>query len=116
MSEMPFFSRNSSCISTLLAFILLQLPIIYTKNFGTLLAFRFITGFIGSLILATGSTPIADMYAPQRQVYGIAVCGIAAVCDPALGPPHRRFRNRKQRMDMDYLGTNMALQRPASSS
>ena len=86
MSEMPFFGRNPIYIGTLLAFVLLQLAIIYAKNFGMLLAFRFITGFIGSPVLATGGATIADMYAPKKQVYGIAIWGIAAVCGPALGP------------------------------
>lgn len=83
---MPFFGRNPIYIGTLLAFVLLQLGVIYAQNFGMLLAFRFITGFIGSPVLATGGATIADMYAPKKQVYGIAVWGIAAVCGPALGP------------------------------
>ena len=76
---MPFFGRNPIYIGTLFAFVLLQLAVIYAKNFGMLLAFRFITGFIGSPVLATGGASIADMYAPNKQVYGIAVWGIAAV-------------------------------------
>jgi DHA1 family multidrug resistance protein-like MFS transporter len=83
---MPFFGRNPIYIGTLLAFVLLQLAVIYAKNFGMLPAFRFLTGFIGSPVLATGAASIADMYAPKKQVYGIAVWGIAAVCGPALGP------------------------------
>jgi DHA1 family multidrug resistance protein-like MFS transporter len=86
MSEMPFFGRNPIYIGTLFAFVLLQLAVIYAKNFGMLLAFRFITGFVGSPALATGGATIADMYAPKKQVYGIAVWGIAAVCGPTLGP------------------------------
>jgi MFS transporter, DHA1 family, multidrug resistance protein len=86
MSEMPFFGRNPIYIGTLLAFVLLQLPVIYAKNFGMLLAFRFITGFIGSPVLATGGASIADMYAPSKQVYGISVWGVSAVFGPALGP------------------------------
>jgi MFS transporter, DHA1 family, multidrug resistance protein len=49
-------------------------------------AFGFLTGFIGSPVLTTGGASIADMYAPSKQVYGIGVWGIAAVCGPALGP------------------------------
>ena len=83
---MPFFGRNPIFISTLLAFVLLQLGVIYAKNFGMLLAFRFITGFVGSPVLATGGAAIADMYIPKKQAYGIGVWGIAAVCGPVLGP------------------------------
>ncbi len=70
---MPFFGRNPIYIITLLLFVVLQLGVIYAKNFGMLLAFRFITGFIGSPVLATGGATIADLYAPNKQVYGISV-------------------------------------------
>jgi MFS transporter, DHA1 family, multidrug resistance protein len=86
MSEMPFFGRNPIYIGTLFLFVVLQLGVIYAKNFGMLLAFRFITGFVGSPVLATGGATIADMYAPKKQAYGISIWGVAAVCGPALGP------------------------------
>ena len=86
MSEMPFFGRNPIYISTLFAFVLLQLGVYYAKSIGMLLAFRFITGFVGSPVLATGGATIADMYNPRKQVYGIAIWGLSAVCGPALGP------------------------------
>jgi DHA1 family multidrug resistance protein-like MFS transporter len=83
---MPLFGRNPIFISTLLAFVLLQLAVIYAKNFGMLLAFRFITGFIGSPVLACGGAAIADMYAPEKQVYPLGVWGVAALCGPVFGP------------------------------
>ena len=86
MSEVPYIGRSPVYIGTLFAFVLLQLAVIYAKNFGMLLAFRFITGFVGSPVLATGGATIADMYKPSKQVYGIGVWGIAAVCGPAMGP------------------------------
>lgn len=64
----------------------LQFAVIYAKNFGMLLAFRFLTGFFGSPVLATGGATIADIYTPNKQVYGIGVWGISAVFGPALGP------------------------------
>lgn len=86
LSEMPYFGRNPVYIGTLALFVVLQLGVIYAKNFGMLLAFRFITGFVGSPVLATGGATIADMYVPKKQVYGITFWGIAAICGPALGP------------------------------
>ena len=86
MSEIPYVGRNPVYVGTLLAFVLLQLPVIYARNFGMLLAFRFITGFVGSPVLATGGATIADIYVPQKQAYGIGVWGISAVFGPALGP------------------------------
>jgi DHA1 family multidrug resistance protein-like MFS transporter len=93
---MPFFGRNPIFISTLLAFVLLQLGVIYAKNFGMLLAFRFITGFIGSPVLATGGAAIADMYIPKKQAYGIGVWGVAAVFGPVLGPLVGGFATEKE--------------------
>ena len=51
-----------------------------------LLAFRFITGLVGSPVLATGGATIADIYAPQKQAYGIGIWGISAIFGPAMGP------------------------------
>ncbi|KAJ8607712.1 hypothetical protein MRB53_040100 [Persea americana] len=48
LSEMPFFGRTSIYVGTLVVFVGLQPAVIYAKNFGMLLAFRFLTGFFGS--------------------------------------------------------------------
>ncbi|KNG51256.1 benomyl/methotrexate resistance protein [Stemphylium lycopersici] len=86
MSEIPQIGRLWVYIGTLLVFVLFQLPTVFSVNFGMLLAFRFLTGFFGSPALATGGASIADMYRPKKQVYGLAVWGIGAVCGPVLGP------------------------------
>ncbi|KAF2428853.1 multidrug resistance protein-like protein [Tothia fuscella] len=86
MSEIPQVGRSPVYLATLFIFILLQLPVALTDNFSQLLAFRFFTGFFGSPVLATGGATIADMYAPRKRAYGLAVWGIAAVCGPVLGP------------------------------
>ncbi|KEY73999.1 hypothetical protein S7711_02593 [Stachybotrys chartarum IBT 7711] len=51
-----------------------------------LLAFRFLTDFIGSPSLATGGASIGDMSRPAKRTYGLAVWGIGAVSGPMLGP------------------------------
>lgn len=86
MSEVPQIGRNPIYIGTLATFVVLQLAVIYAKNFGMLLAFRFITGFVGSPVLATGGATLADIYSPQKRAYGIGIWGAAAVCGPVLGP------------------------------
>jgi DHA1 family multidrug resistance protein-like MFS transporter len=86
MSEIPYFGRTPIYIGTLTVFVFLQFAVVYAKNIGMLLAFRFLTGLFGSPVLATGGATIADMYRPSKQVYGIAVWGISAVFGPALGP------------------------------
>ena len=86
MSEIPQIGRNPVYIGTLIAFVALQVPVALASNFGMLLAFRFITGFVGSPVLATGGASIADIYSPRKRAYGIGIWGIAAVCGPVLGP------------------------------
>ena len=86
LSEIPQIGRNPIYIGTLAVFVVLQVPTALAVNFGMLLAFRFITGFVGSPVLATGGASIADMFPPKKRAYGIGIWGIAAVCGPVLGP------------------------------
>ncbi|QDS74474.1 hypothetical protein FKW77_006707 [Venturia effusa] len=86
MSEIPYFGRNPIYMGTLFIFVMLQIPTALASNFGMLLAFRFLTGFFGSPVLATGGATIADMYSPRKRAYAMSVWGVAAVCGPTLGP------------------------------
>ncbi|KAK5947545.1 GTPase-activating protein [Knufia obscura] len=86
MSEIPQIGRNPVYIGTLAVFVIFQVPTALATNFGMLLAFRFLTGFIGSPSLATGGASIGDMYSPSKRTYGLAVWGIGAVSGPTLGP------------------------------
>jgi MFS transporter, DHA1 family, multidrug resistance protein len=58
LQELPILGRNPVYIGTLFIFILFQLPIAIAKNFSTVLAFRFLTGFFGSPALATGVSSV----------------------------------------------------------
>ena len=86
MSEIPQIGRNPIYIGTLLVIVVIQVPTDLSVNFGMLLAFRFITGFIGSPVLATGGASLGDIYAPNKRAYAIGIWGISAVCGPVLGP------------------------------
>ena len=68
MSEIPQIGRNPVYIGTLFVFVLFQLPTALSVNFGMLLAFRFITGFCGSPVLATGGASLSDVYTPRKRV------------------------------------------------
>lgn len=86
LSEVPQIGRGPIYIGTLALFVVLQIPTALATNFGMLLAFRFITGFVGSPSLATGGASIGDIYTPAKRTYGMAVWGVGAVCGPVLGP------------------------------
>ena len=53
LQEMPSIGRNPVKIGGLALFLLFNVPIIEAKNFSPILAFRFLTGFVGSPALAT---------------------------------------------------------------
>jgi DHA1 family multidrug resistance protein-like MFS transporter len=86
MSEIPQIGRNPIYLGTLLVFVALQAPTALASNFGMLLAFRFLTGFFGSPVLATGGASLADIWRPKKRAYAISIWGIAAVSGPTLGP------------------------------
>lgn len=86
MSEIPAIGRNPVYLGTLAVFVAFQVPTALATNFGMLLAFRFLTGFFGSPILATGGASLADIYSPKKRAYAMSIYGIAAVSGPTLGP------------------------------
>jgi DHA1 family multidrug resistance protein-like MFS transporter len=51
-----------------------------------LLVFRFLTGFFGGPVLATGGATIMDMYSQEQALYWIGVFGASGVLGPVLGP------------------------------
>ncbi|KAK6439678.1 GTPase-activating protein [Oleoguttula sp. CCFEE 5521] len=86
MSEVPYIGRMPVYIATLAVFVALQGPTARSSSFGMLMVMRFLTGFFGSPVLATGGATCADLYTPAKRTYAIAIWGVAAVCGPALGP------------------------------
>ena len=86
LSEMPYIGRMPIYWGTLFLYVVLQVPTALSTNLGMLLAFRFITGFVGSPVLATGGASIGDIYSPKKRVYGITIWGTFAVCAPATAP------------------------------
>ena len=86
MSEVPFFGRNPVYIGTLAVFVGLNFGVVYAKNTSMLLAFRFLTGFFGSPVLATGGASIADIFRPSKAPYALSIYGMANVLGPVLGP------------------------------
>lgn len=86
MSEMPTIGRSRIYFWTLFIFVLLQLPTGYAVNMPMLLAFRFLSGFFGGPVLATGGATILDIYPPIEVPYWISIFGACGVLGPVLGP------------------------------
>ncbi|KAI5481913.1 MFS transporter, DHA1 family, multidrug resistance protein [Pseudohyphozyma bogoriensis] len=86
IQEMAAFGRNPAYIGGLFLFVLFQVPAIFAKNISTILAFRFLAGFVGSPALATGGASMGDIFPPMAMPYAIGTWAIGAVCGPVLGP------------------------------
>ncbi|KAL3248381.1 hypothetical protein ABHI18_012053 [Aspergillus niger] len=84
--ELPNIARSPTYILTLVVFVFFQFAVIYAKNFGMLLVFRFLTGSIGSPCLATGAVSMSDIWKPQARDCMIGIWGCFAVAAPVLGP------------------------------
>ena len=86
LSKVSQIGRMPIYILTLAAFVLLQIPTTLATNCGMLMAFRFLTGFFGSPILATGGAAVADLCSPKKRANGMAVRGVFAASAQSLGP------------------------------
>ncbi|KAK7036777.1 hypothetical protein VNI00_011443 [Paramarasmius palmivorus] len=86
LQELPSLGRNPVYIIGLVLFLIFNIPIALAKNMSTVLAFRFLTGFVGSPALATGGASMADIYSGNRLSYMIGIWSLGAVAGPILGP------------------------------
>lgn len=86
LQETPHLGRNPVYWAGLFLFIIFQIPIVLPKNLTCLLIFRFLTGFVGSPILATGGASMGDIFPPNKLPYAMGVWSVGAVLGPILGP------------------------------
>lgn len=86
MSEISTIGRTRIYLWTLFVFVLFQLPTGYAINTPMLLVFRFLSGFFGSPVLATGGATIIDIYPPAEVPYWIGIFGACGVLGPVFGP------------------------------
>ncbi|ORY73242.1 putative caffeine resistance protein [Leucosporidium creatinivorum] len=86
IQEMPHFGRNPVYIAGLFLFVLFQVPVIFAKNIGTILVFRFLAGFVGSPALATGGASLMDIFPMESAGTALAVWALGAVFGPIFGP------------------------------
>jgi len=85
-SEIPQIGRTPIYMITLFLFVILQIPSALATNFAGLMVLRFLSGFIGSPVLATGGASLGDVFPPKTRPYAIGIWGLAAIQGPVLGP------------------------------
>jgi DHA1 family multidrug resistance protein-like MFS transporter len=85
-AETPSIGCSPVYILTIAAFVLLNFGVIHATNIGMVLAFRCLTGFVGSPVLTTGGASMADMWSEKKRAYAIGVWGNFAILGPSMGP------------------------------
>lgn len=91
LQETPHLGRNPVYWGGLFLFLIFQIPIVLPNNLACLLVFRFLTGFVGSPVLATGGASMGDIFPLAKLPYGMGVWGAGAVMGPIMGPGTLRF-------------------------
>ncbi|KAK0492776.1 major facilitator superfamily domain-containing protein [Armillaria luteobubalina] len=86
LQELPGIGHNPVYTVTLFLFVVFQVPVAVARNMGTVLAFRFLTGFVGSPALATGGASMADIYPMHQFAYVLGIWALGAVAGPITGP------------------------------
>ncbi|KAK0231563.1 major facilitator superfamily domain-containing protein [Armillaria fumosa] len=86
LQELPGIGRNPVYMVTLFLFVVFQVPVAVARNMSTVLAFRFLTGFVGSPALATGGASMADIYPMHQFAYVLGIWALGAVAGPITGP------------------------------
>ncbi|BGP00053.1 putative Fluconazole resistance protein 1 (putative) [Rhodotorula toruloides] len=86
LQETPHLGRNPAYWAALFLFVLLQIPILLPTNLTCIFIFRFLTGFFGSPILATGGASMGDLYVPRQLPYAMGGWAVGAVLGPIMGP------------------------------
>jgi DHA1 family multidrug resistance protein-like MFS transporter len=86
LSEIPKIGRNPPYIITFAVFTILCVPTALVDNFAGLMVLRFLQGFFGSPILATGGASLQDMFSLIKLPYVLCCWAAAACIGPALGP------------------------------
>ncbi|KAK0239911.1 major facilitator superfamily domain-containing protein, partial [Armillaria nabsnona] len=86
LQELPKLGRNPVYMGTLFLFVIFQIPVATAQNISTILAFRFLTGLVGSPALATGGASMGDIYPLHQYAYVLGIWALGAVAGPITGP------------------------------
>ncbi|KAK7414420.1 hypothetical protein QQX98_006698 [Neonectria punicea] len=86
LSEIPAVGRNPPYLISLALFIIISVPTALARNITSLMALRFLQGFFGSPILATGGASLTDISRPQHIPYALYSWAIFSFIGPAVGP------------------------------
>lgn len=78
--------RNPIYIATLVLYMLFLIGAGLSRNFGTLLVCRFISGMFGATPLVCAGGSLSDLWTPAERVYAFPMFACASFLGPLLGP------------------------------
>lgn len=86
LSEMPSVGRNVAYLSSLFIFIILTAVASRVSKYAPLVVLRFLQGFFGGPVLATGAASAQDLFPFNKVAYAVSFWAVFAYAGPALGP------------------------------
>ncbi|OTB09491.1 hypothetical protein M426DRAFT_50830 [Hypoxylon sp. CI-4A] len=84
-SELPSVGRNIPYLISMGIFIIISIPTALAGNIESLLVLRFLQGFFGSPILATGGASLSDVSSNEFKPYALFMLAMFSLGGPALG-------------------------------
>lgn len=85
LSEIARIGRNPPYVITFAIFMLVTIPTALVRNVPAFMFFRFLQGFFGSPILATGGASLADVYSPVTLPFAMTAWAYACFVAPIVG-------------------------------
>lgn len=85
LSEIARIGRNPPYVITFAIFMLVTVPTALVKNAPAFMFFRFLQGFFGSPILATGGASLADVYSSVTLPFAMTAWAYACFVAPIVG-------------------------------
>ncbi|CAO1627203.1 unnamed protein product [Parajaminaea phylloscopi] len=86
LSEIPAVGRNPLYMVAFLLFTVLCIPTALADSLATLCVLRFLGGFLGSNVLATGGATLQDLFPQHKVPYAICAWATACWAGPSVGP------------------------------
>ncbi|KAF2658041.1 cycloheximide resistance protein [Lophiostoma macrostomum CBS 122681] len=86
LSEMPMVGRNVPYMGSFAIFIIMTAVGSGVSNFAGLVVIRFLQGFFGGPVLATGAASASDIFPFNKVPYALSFWAFFAYGGPALGP------------------------------
>src|ERR1700744_261086 len=88
MSEIPWIGRNIPYWASFIPFLAISIALTQVQdlNFATICVLRFLQGYFGSPILATGAASYDDVFDEFSSPYGYMLWLGAMYAGPAVGP------------------------------